>query len=109
MAHPEEPRVLSSGKEGRQTLLKALRNPGCQEVTNTCLGFLNNLTGFFLSWSRAGWAPGDISPRSVASFLPRASQGEGEQDRGVGAELVTGRGSLSSLSSQHSLLVHLFL
>lgn len=78
------------GRERREDrlyrALKALCNPGCQEVINTCLGFLNSLTGFFLSWSRAGWAPGDINPGSMVLFLLRASQGEGEQGWGVGAD-----------------------
>lgn len=56
-------------------------------------GFLEQLKCFFffffLSWNRAGWAPGDISPRSVVSFLLGVHSKEGEQSTWQG-EVVGG-------------------
>lgn len=86
--HPKEPRVHhGEGKEGRQILQGSHSSAQCRLSGSYkyLFGFLQRLEGgfgVFLSWSRAGWAPGDISPRTVVLFLPGASQGEAEQGRG---------------------------
>lgn len=76
-------------------------------------GFLEQPRFLFLSWNRAGRAPGDMSPRSVVSFLlgahskERETRAYGGGGGGWGAALcMKGRGGiLPSLSSGHFLLV----